>query len=103
MAPWHASLGASLRDHAGQYGVAKKALVPVQLAGVDVWLAGIAGGIDEKFRPIALQCRAQSFTVGVVEFAAAKVAKWDPLLREQGLIGPADITGTSEQIDHQKE
>ena len=100
MAPGHAGVGAGLRDEAGQDGVAHEAFALVQLAGVDVGLAGVAGGVDEEFRPVAAQGGGEDRRAGVVELRAAQVAEGDALAREQRLVGLADVTGTSEQVDH---
>ena len=100
VAPGHARVGAGLRHEAGQDGVAQQALALVQFAGVDVGLAGVPGGVDEKLRPVAAQRGGEQRRVGVVELGPAQVAKRDAPAREQRLVRVADIAGTSEQVDH---
>jgi len=101
MAPRHAGGGAGLGDAAGENGVAEEALRLVQLAGVDVGLAGVAGGVDQELGPVRLERGGQLGDVGVVEVRAPQVAERDALAGEQRLIGLAHVTGATEQIDHE--
>jgi len=55
VAPGDAGGGAGLGDPAGEDGVAEEALGLVQLAGVDVGLAGVAGGVDQEVGLLASQ------------------------------------------------
>ena len=75
MAPRDAGIGAGRGDGARQDGVAHDAIRLVQFAGVDVGLAGVAGGVDEEFRPVPAQRGGELGGAGVVEFRPAQAAK----------------------------
>lgn len=100
MAPRHAGGGAGLGDAAGEDGVAVEALGLVELAGVDVGFAGIAGGVDEEGGLVGAESGGEDRGVGVVHLGALEVAEGDALLREEDLISLADVAGTAEEIDH---
>lgn len=100
--PGNAGFGASLGDQAGKNGVAKQALGFVQLAGVDIGFAGVAGGIDQKFGAIRFKRRGEYSGIGVIDFSPPQIAKWNVFAREQGLISLPDVPGTTKKIDHVK-
>ena len=100
MAPGYAGRGAGLGDAAGKHGVAEKALGLVQFAGVDVGLAGVAGGVDEERGLFAAEQVGEHRGLGVVKVRPAQIAEGNALAREQGLIGGANETSASEEIDH---
>jgi hypothetical protein len=79
MAPWHSGIGARFRHDPRKNGVAEKALVLVELASVDVRLAGVAGGVDQELGLLAQEGTAEDFAIGVIEFRPAEVAKGDAL------------------------
>ena len=68
---------AGLCDKSRQYGVSKKALGLVELACIDVGLAGVAGRIDQEFGLVALKRSAKEHGVRVVELGTAQAAKGD--------------------------
>jgi hypothetical protein len=74
--------------------------VLVEFAGIDVGFAGVAGGVDQEVGPVAEQRGAQDVAIGVIDFGPAQVPKRNPFAREQRLIGVADVTGASEQVNH---
>ena len=92
MAPRHAGVGAGRGDGAGQDGVAGQALGLVQFAGVDVGLAGVAGGVDEEGRFLAAEQFRQRGPVGVVKVGPPHVAEGQAPAREQRLVGRTDVT-----------
>ena len=100
MAPRDAGGGACGRDAAGDDSVAEEALGLVQLAGVDVGLAGVAGGVDQEIGFLAAEQSGERGGVGVVEFGPAQRSERDAPALQQGLIGRANVTGTAEEIDH---
>ena len=100
VSPRDASVGAGGGDDARKDAVAEEAFRAVEFAGVDVGLAGVAGGVDEKLGPVAEEGVAEGGGVGVIHVGAAQIAKGDAFAREQRLISLADVTGTTEQINH---
>jgi hypothetical protein len=100
VAPRHTDGGAGLGDAAGKDGVAVEALGFVELAGVDVGLAGIAGGVDEEGGLVGAEGGGEDRGVGVVDLGALEIAEGNALLREEDLISLADVAGTAEEIDH---
>ena len=103
MAPGHPGLRAGLGDAARQDGVAHQALALVELAGVHIGLAGVAGGVDQELRAVAAQGGGEQGRGAVVELRPAQVAEGDALPGQQGLISLSDIAGTAEEIDHGSE
>ena len=68
---------------------------------VDVRLSGVAGRVDQELRLVPREGRPEHVTVGIIHFGPPQVAKGYSLAGEQRLIGMADVTGTSEQVDHE--
>ena len=87
MAPRHAGVGAGLGDEAGEDAIAEQALGFVQFAGVDVGLAGVARGVDQKLGLVAAQQLRECGRVGVVEISPAQVAECQALALQQRLVG----------------
>ncbi len=102
MAPRHARVGTRLGDRAGKDAVAHEALGFVQFAGVDVGLAGVAGGVDQENRLLPTKEVGERDLIGIVKISPADVAEGQAFALKQCLISRADITGASEQIDHMK-
>ena len=100
VAPRNAGFGAGLGDEAGEDAVAEEALGLVEFAGVDVGFARVTGGVDEELGFVAEEGGAEDGRVGVIDVGAAQIAKRDALAGEQRLISLADVTGTSEQVNH---
>ena len=95
VAPGDAGLGAGLGDGAGEHGVAHQALRLVELTGVDVGFAGVAGGVDQELRLLATEQARQRGPVGVVKVSPADIAEGQALAREQRLVCRANVTGAS--------
>src|ERR1039457_1435315 len=94
-APTPARLLAGLRDDARQDRVSEQALGLVQLAGVDIGLAGVSRGVDEKFGPVPLEAHAKRLAVGVVHLEAAQAPVGYCLEPEQRLVGVSDVSRAS--------
>jgi hypothetical protein len=100
MAPRHASRRAGVGDGLGQKGIASERADLVQLAGVHVWLAGVAGGVDDELRLFRAEKIQQQVKARVIQFA--------PRERNERPLPPfkvarkrlADVTGTAEEENH---
>ena len=101
VAPGDAGFGAGLGDEAGEDGVAEEALGFVKFAGVDVGLAGVAGGVDEELGFVGLERGGEDGGVGVVHIRAAEIAEGNVFAGEEGLVCLADVAGAAEKIDHE--
>ncbi len=87
MSPGNSGRLACLGNAPGEHGVAKEAFGLVQLARIDVGLARIAGGVDQKFGTILLQRRGQRGHIGVVQFGPLQIFEGNAPRLQQLLIG----------------
>jgi TRAP-type mannitol/chloroaromatic compound transport system substrate-binding protein len=77
-------------------GVAEEAVGLVDLAGVHVGFAGVAGGVDKKRGAKLAQIGGEHRLVCVIELGASKAAEGNALLSEELLVGLADVAGAAE-------
>ena len=102
MAPRNAGGGARFGDAPGEDGVAVEAFGFVELAGVDVGLAGVAGGVDQEGGLIGAKGGGERRGIGVINLGALEVTERDTLLREKRLVSLANVAGTAEEVNHGK-
>jgi hypothetical protein len=67
----------------------------VEFAGVDVGLAGVAGGVDQEGGFIGAKGGGERRGIGVVNLGALEVAERDTLLSEKRLVSLANVAGTA--------
>jgi hypothetical protein len=73
----------------------------VELAGVDVGLAGVAGGVDDELGAQLAQERRENLGPRVVDIAPREIAEGEVLAGEQALIGLSHISGATEEQYHE--
>jgi len=100
MSPGDLECRAGMSHDARQHGIAEQRFGPGGLAGVDIGLAGVAGGMDDERRTRLPEMVQQEPELAVIDLAPAERGRGDAPVLELGGERLADIPAGAEQKNH---
>lgn len=100
MTPRKFQVLAGVANNPRQHTVSRQARSFVKLTRIDVGSTRVAGGVDDKFRFLALQKRDQFIPVAIIDLLSGYGTKWQIETRELLSKGASDVSAAAKQDEH---